>query len=881
MRNRLTLADVSLAFVVFLPTLILAGQVRQVTDSKDVSFDWPMPIGNGSEIFVASSTNQYVAGGNPAHSFQISSIDPVSGVATQISSFPASLTHVRHNLTVTDDGQWLAFISSGDLIPGQNGDRSDEAFAMKRDGTSLTQLTQISGPNAGSVTRIAMSGASSRVAFVTSANINGGNPQRAQQLFVVNRDGTNLLQLTNAATGSIGHMWISDDGTRLAFNHDGDLTGGNADKNEEVFAITVGDALPRQITSSTAGHADSANISGDGNTIVFESTANYTGGNNDGGDEIFVANFTTGAITRLTSYPANNRTSRQPWPTNDGSTIYFSSDRFNATYEIWRVASNGTGLTRMTNFGQDAQHPVVSGDGSRFGTWLDGALYTGTSAGIGTETQLIARDIPEQGYLDLSANGQKVTFVSTIDPLGTNPDHAEQLFVSNLDGTGLRQLTSALIGEIVTRPAINGDGSRVYFEASSDPLGLNTDHNNEVFGINSDGTGLLQYTNCQGSEFLFSGYVEVSDDGNTIVFISLCNLTGTNPSGLTAPLFKIDKFGNNLTQLFSFPSAGFTTYAYYPRLDATGTWVSFTGNANINGGNPENNYEAWRMKTDGTGLVQITSSPTFNTFRSDTSGDGTKVVFTYTGNPLGTNADDNEEVFLYEPGAAPALRQLTVTTKGNQAYARFSRDGHYVYFQSDSELLENDPDHTFRALYRYDLTTSTLERSGGLRSENLGVAVSNIATQTGSASYPHEVNNDGSIFAYATFSDSIGKNPDEYWEIMALDYNAPNPPVVSPHAAPTTVTFEPEPGLIRYDVIRGDLANLHNAGSTVDLGAVACIENDSGDTTTVGYPDVVTPLPGQGFFYVFRGSMSIATGPGSYGTGTAGGRVAGSGDCTP
>jgi Tol biopolymer transport system component len=885
MRNRLmTLADVLLA-VLLIATPVLAGQVRQITDNKDVSYDWPMPIGDGSEIFVASSTNQYAGGGNTEHRFQISSVDPVTGVATQISSFPASLSHVRHNLTVTDDGQWLAFISSGDLVPGQNGDRSDEAFAMKRDGTSLTQLTHISGPNAGSVTRIAMSGASNRVAFVTSANINGGNPQRAQQLYVIDRDGANLIQLTNAPTGSIGHMWISDDGTRLAFNHDGDLTGGNADKNEEVFAITVGDALPRQITSSTAGHADSANISGDGNTIVFESTANYTGGNTDGSDEIFIANFTTGAITRLTSFPTTLKASRQPWPTNDGSTIYFSSNRFNVNfYEIWKIASNGTGLIRLTDLSLDAQHPVVSGDGSRFGTWLDGALYTGTSAGIGTETPLIVRDVPVLGYLDLSANGQKVTFISPLDPFGSNPDHARQLFVSNVDGTGLRQLTFAVPGEFVIRPAINGDGSRIYFETNSDPLGLNNDRNGEVFGINSDGTGLTQYTNCNDlGNGIWSGYAEVSDDGNTIVFLSLCDLTGGNPPAASprAPLFKIDRFGNNLTQLVSFPAAGgnLTTYTYYPRLDATGTWVSFTGNANINGGNPENNYEAWRMKTDGTNLVQITSSATFNTFWSDISGDGTKVVFHYTGDPLGTNADHNNEVFLYQPGAVPALRQLTATTKGDQAYPRFSRDGHYVYFQSDSELLENDPDHTFRALYRYDLTTSTLERSGGLRFENLGVAVASL-TQS-AASYPHEVNNDGSVVAYTTFSDSIGKNLDEYYEFMTLDYNAPNPPVISPHAAPTTVTFAPEPGLVRYDVIRGDLANLHNAGSTVDLGAVACIENDSGDTTTVGYPDVVTPLPGQGFYYVFRGSMSIGTGPGSYGAGTAGERVAGSGDCTP
>src|SRR5678815_2739068 len=119
MRNRLMLAYVSLALVVFLPTRILAGQVRQITDSKDVSYDWPMPIGDGSEIIVASSTNQYVGGGNTEHRFQISSVNPVTGVATLITAFPASLTHVRHNVSVTDDGQWLAFISSGDLIPGQ------------------------------------------------------------------------------------------------------------------------------------------------------------------------------------------------------------------------------------------------------------------------------------------------------------------------------------------------------------------------------------------------------------------------------------------------------------------------------------------------------------------------------------------------------------------------------------------------------------------------------------------------------------------------------------------------------------------------------------------------------------------------------------------
>jgi Tol biopolymer transport system component len=77
-----------------------------------------------------------------------------------------------------------------------------------------------------------------------------------------------------------------------------------------------------------------------------------------------------GNVTHLASASSAN-VDLPSWISADRCVIYFSSDRFGATYEIWRVASNGTGLTRMTNFGQDAQHPVVSGDGSRFGTWLD------------------------------------------------------------------------------------------------------------------------------------------------------------------------------------------------------------------------------------------------------------------------------------------------------------------------------------------------------------------------------------------------------------------------------------------------------------------------------------------------------------------------------
>ncbi len=194
MRNRpICLA---LALAVLAITGASAGVVRQLTDAKAVSFDWPMLDGTGSEVLVVNSSDQF--GGNPGFRYQIVSFDPTTGTGTPLTSFTSSLKHVRHNLSVSDDGQKLAFISDGDLVPGQNGNRSSEVFVMNRDGTGLTQLTDDSTPNAGSVVRLALAGSGNRVAFASSSDLTGDNAGRVQQVFLVDFDGTNLTQLTQA-----------------------------------------------------------------------------------------------------------------------------------------------------------------------------------------------------------------------------------------------------------------------------------------------------------------------------------------------------------------------------------------------------------------------------------------------------------------------------------------------------------------------------------------------------------------------------------------------------------------------------------------------------------------------------------------------------------
>jgi Tol biopolymer transport system component len=504
-------------------------------------------------------------------------------------------------------------------------------------------------------------------------------------------------------------------------------------------------------------------------------------------------------------------------------------------------------------------------------------LYTATGTGTNL-LELIDRRVPTHSFTDLSADGEWVSFTSDADPLGTNADRGAEIFVQRTDGTGVTQLTNGTSASYLT--AINGDGSRIYYLAFGIVNG--TGNNNEIFGINRDGTGLIRYTDCSGPNPQYSAYPEVSDDGQTIVFIAQCDHLGTNPDN-SGELFRIDPDGQNLIQLTSGPG-GLSRSLVWPRLDATGTWVVFSGDVDLDGGNADNHFEVWRMQTNGTNLQRLTTDPVYDSRHPDISASGSRIVFESKSDLVGQNADHNSEIFLYEPAAVTPMRQLTHTTKGQNLAVRLSRDGEYAFFSSTSPLLESPTTGRY-GLYRYHIDTDTLERAGGQRSEGLAPAVDFIGPRSdlGLPDWWPGISVDGSKVVFSAIGNGAGNNPDDYWDLEFVDYNAPNPPLVSPGLAPTTITFEPEPGSIRYDVIRGDVAELQDAGGgIIDLGTVLCVENDSGDTTTAHYEDQVTPIVGQAFFYAFRGSMGILAGPGSYGTGSNGSeRVAGTGDCAP
>jgi hypothetical protein len=257
----------------------------------------------------------------------------------------------------------------------------------------------------------------------------------------------------------------------------------------------------------------------------------------------------------------------------------------------------------------------------------------------------------------------------------------------------------------------------------------------------------------------------------------------------------------------------------------------------------------------------------FGAGQPDIGASGEKIVYDSSGDPLGTNPDNNLEIFLHD-ATAGTTEQLTMTTSGSNRSPRISPNGQYVIFGSDSPLVSTS---LGEAVYRLELAT------GELRLASAGGAWVDWSNRTNGNI---DVADDGSV-AFVSSKDLGDRNHDRSYELWLAEFDAV--PSVEPSVdAPTVVAWNPLPWALSYDVIRGNVANLApGMGGTVDLGPVVCIEDDSDDATTFGFEDEVQPAPGEVLFYLHRGWGGDLVGDESWGEGTGEAeRVPASGSCT-
>ncbi len=839
---RLAMALVAVGAVCLAAESTQAQVIRPLTDLKTDGSSSATIDDAGTVVFALSKTDP--VGSNPLHASQIFKWTVPGGSASQV----GNLRRGAIDISVSDDGAWLAVVSRSDPV-GQNHDLSYELFLISSDGATIVQLTNDPALNGGSlIFPLEISGSGNRILFRADTDPLGTNSGRHRQLFVIDTDGTNLTQLTNATGAELGFIAdISDDGSRIVFSYSGDLTGMNSDGSEEIFGVLFDGTQLFQHSRSALLNSGEPVISGDGSTIAFSTEST----------NLYVVNWGSPITTLLG--PGS-----RPSITDDAQFIYYLAPDGN-TDEIFKIPTAGGPATLLTsNLPGLKGPPQISGANAR----IVFTVFNSSSSSFpevtvmdanGSNIEQLTNNVVDgdDDEPDVTPDGSRIVFQSSGDFTGTGTLSFFEIFRVQADGSDLTQVTT---NALASHPTVSADGSVIAFQTSEDLTGQNPCGQNSVFQINADGTGLLQLpseVNCNH----FHVHPEIAADGSFVVFQVL------NDGGL----YRAPTDGGAVSEIVVDGDAGVSAFKN-ARLSENGQWVAYHSPTNFDGLNPGGLRQVFRARTDGTLVERLTTGS--GAWRPDIDADGNRVVYTSSADPLGTNPDQNFEVFLFDASTA-TTQQLTFTTSGQSTDPRISGGGEFVYFSSSAPFFETLPTERYD-LYRITVATGLIERAAGLCNTGRDFSPINLRDR------PRYVadSNGGAVFSGQLIATNI--NFDDNNQLWFVDFDVPAR-IRPGKQAPTLVSWDVEPDPVRYDVIRGDVANLQPSGpGEIDLGPVVCIEDDSPDNDTLGSEDVTQPGPGQVLFYVHRGSRGLLAGPGSYDLASDGSeRVPASGDCQP
>lgn len=300
----------------------------------------------------------------------------------------------------------------------------------------------------------------------------------------------NVTQLT--FEGDNGEAYFSRDGRRLIFQSN---RGGYA--CDKIWTMNADGSDKRMVSPDHGAHTCSYFFPGD-RRIVFASTSHMAGACPPKPDlgrrghyiwplysyDIYSANQDGTDMRRLTDNPEYDA---EPIVSPDGSRIVFGSKR-EKDFDVYVMDADGSNVKRLTDrVGYDGG-PWFSPDGKKI-VWR--AWYPETD-----EEKAAWRDCMEKDYI-------------TAFPL--------DLWVMDADGSNKRRILHN--GATNFAPSWHPDGRRIIFSSNMDDWREDIrqyGHNFELYLVNIDGTGLERLTFNK----VFDGFPMFSPDGGKVVFAS-------------------------------------------------------------------------------------------------------------------------------------------------------------------------------------------------------------------------------------------------------------------------------------------------------------------------------------------------------------------------
>ena len=257
-----------------------------------------------------------------------------------------------------------------------------------------------------------------------------------------------------------------------------------------------------------------------------------------------------------------------------GSKIYFVSDRTGAK-EIWVMDYDGSNQRQITRYGSTSTFPAVSPDGTKliFTTFVEGLpmLYM-HSLETGRRLPFYNQKASMNATAEFTPDGKKIVFSSTA--AGRYP----QLYICNLDGTGLQRITYSR--SIDVEPTVNPKNpNELVFVSGRSGMP-------QIYKMNINGTNIVRLTTGEGEAVNPSWH----PDGQHIAFAWT---RGYDPGNYN--VFIMDVATREYVQLTH--GAG---------RNENPTWAP-DGRHIVFSSNRSGSTQIWTMLGDGTQLRQLTT----------------------------------------------------------------------------------------------------------------------------------------------------------------------------------------------------------------------------------------------------------------------------------
>ena len=295
-----------------------------------------------------------------------------------------------------------------------------------------------------------------RIAFVSDRD---GD----EEIYVMNADGSGMVQLTDNASDDRYPAW-SPDGGRIVFTSDR----GNDVEIYDMYVMNADGRGVEQLTDSCSNHAPA--WSPDGGRFAFTSRG-----------DIYVMNADGNGVVQLTGDP------------HESCAAVFFSDRDGDDFrELYRRNADGSVelFTDYDSMDWDSADwdPSWSPDSGRivFQSHRDGDWDIYVMKADGTGVERLTGNEKLDWWPSWSPDGDRIAFTSKRD------GDDEEIYVMNADGGGVVRLTDNEYKD--SHPAWSLDGGRIAFSSYRD----GGDGDWGIYVMNADGSGVVRLADGYG-----------------------------------------------------------------------------------------------------------------------------------------------------------------------------------------------------------------------------------------------------------------------------------------------------------------------------------------------------------------------------------------------